>query len=550
MNGSPATVGSMRLRHVLWPALRGDPVMALAGLYWLVTRRRVRGWARLMTAAAKYPSNYACWITHGEVRAFAEFRQSHRPEQGVVPVIAWIVNDGASDEDAVSASATSVRRALGEDVPVRLVAKGVPFSSVVDEAQGAWVLPVLAGDLVSPELGDVIPRAIGSCPGAALIYWDEDQLAGERRCEPWIKPGWGELLFGQLGGLAGASLLSLDKLRALAAEPGLACDRSGIERAAMRLATDPSAAPPVHVPLVLTHRSKWNAPDIHRAASRRPRDPAQWPSLSILVPTRDRPDLLEACVQGIRRTSYPGDIQLIIIDNGSVDPVALAILEGLEKEARTTVIRDPGPFNFSRLNNRAAAVSQGEFLCLLNNDVEPLGTDWLSLMITAATEEGVGAVGAQLLFPSGRIQHAGVAIGIGGAAGHVQKSVDPNDRRFWAWHRVTREVSAVTAAAMVVRRSTFLKLGGFDEEAFPVAFNDVDLCLRLKASGLRNLYVAEARLLHREFESRGDDRAPARAKGYAAELKQLQERWHTKDFVDPHFSPLFTRLSERCVLAP
>ena len=132
----------------------------------------------------------------------------------------------------------------------------------------------------------------------------------------------------------------------------------------------------------------------------------------------------------------------------------------------------------------------------------------------------------------------------------MQKGVMPEERRFWTWHRVTREVSAVTAAVMVIRKSKFFEVGGFDAESFPVAFNDVDLCLRLKKAGYRNLYVAEARLIHRESESRGDDRNRKNVERYSRELSVLQGRWKTIDIVDPHFSTLFSRSVERCVLIP
>jgi GT2 family glycosyltransferase len=126
--------------------------------------------------------------------------------------------------------------------------------------------------------------------------------------------------------------------------------------------------------------------------------------------------------------------------------------------------------------------------------------------------------------------------------------VDPDDLQFRTWHRLTREVSAVTAAVMLVRKRHFDAVGGLDEAAFPVAFNDVDFCLRLKRAGLRNIFVAEARLLHRESESRGDDRRPDRAAKFARELQALQERWSTLGYDDPHFSPAFLWLSEKCVL--
>jgi GT2 family glycosyltransferase len=267
-----------------------------------------------------------------------------------------------------------------------------------------------------------------------------------------------------------------------------------------------------------------------------------------MIPTRDRADLLATCLRGLERLSYPGEIELLIIDNGTIEPAALALIEQAREAPTVRVIRDNRGFNFSRLNNMGAMEAAGELLCLLNNDVEALDGDWLTHMVRHAVRPRVGATGALLLYPSGKIQHAGVAFGIGGAAGHVQKRVDPAAEKFSTWHRVTREVSAVTAAAMVVRKDTFVEAGGFDESAFAVAFNDVDLCLRLKQKGYRNIFVAEAKLIHHESESRGDDRLRRNAARFASELAHLQERWTPDRVSDPHFSPLFSRLVEPCVL--
>jgi GT2 family glycosyltransferase len=268
-----------------------------------------------------------------------------------------------------------------------------------------------------------------------------------------------------------------------------------------------------------------------------------------MIPTRDRADLLGTCLSALERLTYPGETELLIIDNGTIDPEALALIEDAKQAPAVRLIRDGGGFNFSRLNNMGATAATGEFLCLLNNDVEAVDGEWLTHLVRQAARPGIGAVGALLLYPTGKIQHAGVAIGIGGAAGHVQKGVHPATQKFRTWHAVTREVSAVTAAAMVVRKNVFIEAGGFDEDAFAVAFNDVDLCLRLKRKGYRNLFVAEAKLIHHESESRGDDRLKRNAPRFAAELTHLQARWATQNASDPHFSPLFSRQVEQCVLA-
>lgn len=547
MTETPPRFGSKRFREILIPALRGKPITALAAMYWFVTRRRVRGWGRLLIAASQAPYDYQRWTAGGEKRAMAEFRDAHASRADGIRVVAVVIPDSGSESD-VNRSIESARVGLGEEVAVASTISDVAgLQQLAREDDQAWLLPILAGDQVSPMLGDILRRLPPDV--STLAYWDEDRIEPSGRSDPWIKPDWDPVLFGQLNGLGGASVVRAAAFPDVVGQLGDgAPNRKNLERILKGIAR---VGRPTHIPLVLTHRSERNAlrRDLH-VGTRSGDASVDLPSISVVIPTRDRPDLIAACLRGLERTEYPGSLELIIIDNGTRDPEALQLLDRVSKELDARVIRDDREFNFSRLNNSAASAAGKEFLCFLNNDVECIDDDWLKVMVSHALADDVGAVGAQLLYPSGRIQHAGVAIGLGGAAGHVQKGVDPWSNRFWTWHAVTRQVTAVTAAAMVIRKSRFLEVGGFDETAFPVAFNDVDLCLRLTQAGYTNIYVAEARLLHRESESRGDDRARANATRFAKELSHLQQRWQTRGYIDPHFSPLFSRAVEPCVLAP
>ena len=553
---SPPRFGSKRFREILLPALRGGPAKALTGLYFMATRRRIRGWSQLMVAAAAAPLNYLRWTRSGEVRAFDGFRRGHALAASPTEVVVLLLGKGEIPVD-LSGAIASIHVAL-DDISIYSTAAATGSSDLQPLPRAgslnamvsflaarhptAWLLPLAASDSLSPAFGDIFQRL----PKTSFAYWDEDRLVGGSRSDPWIKPDWDPLLFGRVGGLCGASAVSLAVAQRVSS--GLPQEEISADAVERLLFTAAEIGPRYHIPLVLTHREK--APARVDALSRDTDEPHAWPSVSIIVPTRDRPNLLAACLDGIGRTNYPGNVQTIIVDNGSRDPEALRLLSDVEHTSNSIVLRDTGEFNFSRLNNVAAERAAGEYLCFMNNDVEPIEDDWLTRLISYAAQEDAGAVGAQLLYPDGRIQHAGVVVGLGGAAGHVQKGVIPSERSFRTWHAETREVSAVTAAVMVVKKSAFVHVGGFDEDAFPVAFNDVDLCLRLKKAGLRNIYVAEARLIHHESVSRGSDRAPAESNRFAAELARLQQRWETRDYLDPHFSPLFSRLVERCVLAP
>ena len=249
---------------------------------------------------------------------------------------------------------------------------------------------------------------------------------------------------------------------------------------------------------------------------------------------------------GLARLDYTGPIEIIVIDNDSDDSATVDYLARLQKDG-VTILRYPGPFNFSAMNNRAAKAASGEVLCFLNNDVEMDNGSWLEPMVRHAMRPGTGAVGALLSYPDGSVQHAGISIGTGDAAGHVYRGLPVKDSGHRNMHRVTREVSAVTAACMVIRTQAFLDVGGFDECDLKVAFNDVDLCLKLLQRGYRNVFAGEACLTHHESRSRGSDFSETNQARYLHELDHLQRKWRTKGYLDPHSHPLVMRSSENFV---
>lgn len=260
-------------------------------------------------------------------------------------------------------------------------------------------------------------------------------------------------------------------------------------------------------------------------------DLARWPHVSIVVPTRDRLDLLKACVDSVlSRTDYPS-FDLTIADNESVEPATLAYLdEASRRVSRLSVIRQPGAFNFSRICNAAAAASGGEALVFLNNDVEAIGPSWLKDLVRQAVKDGTGAVGPTLVYPDGRIQHAGVALGLGGTAGHVMAG-----RPISALEGLTgvRRVTAVTGACLAVMRAKFEAAGGFDE-SFPVAYSDIDLCLRLADQGWQSAWLPRTHMIHRESATRGRGRDDG---GAAA---RFASRWADAIADDRNFHPAFS----------
>jgi GT2 family glycosyltransferase len=195
------------------------------------------------------------------------------------------------------------------------------------------------------------------------------------------------------------------------------------------------------------------------------------------------------------------------------------------------------------------AAARGDYLCLLNNDTEVIAPEWLDEMMRQACRPQVGAVGAKLHYPDGSIQHAGVVIGMGNAAGHAHRLLRDEEPGYFAQAHIAREATAVTAACLVVEKRKFVAVGGLDEEHLAIAYNDVDLCLKLREAGWTNMYVPTARLYHHESVSRGDDFSPEHNARYRAELRVLQERWRTDVRTDPLHHPMLDRSTDQYVMA-
>jgi GT2 family glycosyltransferase len=210
------------------------------------------------------------------------------------------------------------------------------------------------------------------------------------------------------------------------------------------------------------------------------------------------------------------------------------------REDRVRILRDDGEFNFSRINNAATKIASGAILGFLNNDIEVIGGDWLSEMVSNVTRQRVGAVGARLLFPNGTLQHAGVITGIGGVAGHQFKTYSINSLGYFCRAVLPQNLSAVTAACMLVKAELFHQVGGFDEERLAVAFNDIDLCLKIRRLGYLIVYTPYAELLHHESVSRGYEDTKEKRLRFEREYQAMQQRWGEQLVMDPYYNPNFS----------
>jgi len=265
--------------------------------------------------------------------------------------------------------------------------------------------------------------------------------------------------------------------------------------------------------------------------------PDPLPLVSLIIPTRDGFRILKRCVESIvRKTDYPR-YELIIVDNQSSERKTCSYLERLQRKGVARVIRYDAPFNYSAINNYAVREANGEVIGLLNNDVEVISRGWLTAMVRHACRPEIGAVGAKLYYPDGRIQHGGVIFADRGRAFHAHRCVDGTSSGYHGRLVATQAFTAVTAACLVVRRELYEEVGGLDEEHLTVAYNDVDFCLKLRAAGYRNLWTPEAELYHHESVSRGEDDTPEKRERAHRETEFIFKTWGDQMAVDFAYNP-------------
>ena len=480
------------------------------------------------------PKTYRYWITHHEQRLSSS---SMLLQQEF-----WLLHAVGNE--------TAVWHALHSQAPLQ--PKAAPLGESVWPMQG-WLVLLGAGVLLRPGALQTIESWLHmDClhQQSDLIYADEDELntAGER-CKPWFKPGWAEESFWASPWLSGMSLWRISWLRnqELLLPPGDQCGRfSWILQA---LKCKPSIA---HVPLVLSHNTQkpekfsveaLNALRQHLLAqgeaiaqvnnqgkllgciSLQWALAKQW-SCTVIIPSRDRADLLASCLSSIWHTSQAerlsgAELEIVVLDNGSVQQHTQQLLDHWKESLgdRFQVIKDNNSFNWSRLNNKAAAIARGELLLLLNNDIEARQPHWLAAMAAQALRPKVGCVGALLLYPDQTIQHGGVIFGIQ-SADHAYRGLPHGHNVHRGRSRLLTAWGAVTGACLMMRRELLVRAGGFDE-GLPVEFNDVDLCLRLGQLGYRHVIPPEAVLVHHESQSR-DANGSSTA---TSALKRIQKRW-------------------------
>jgi GT2 family glycosyltransferase len=491
--------------------------------------------------------------------------------------------DDASGDKALS---EAMKQLAAADARIKLLGLkkngGIAKASnaALEKAKGRFVAFFDHDDVLEPSALEVMLRA-QRATGAKLLYSDEDKIERSGAlCEPHFKPDFNYRFLLDVNYICHFVMLDAAVMRQVG---GLDAKLDGAQDHDLLLRVSEILAPEGihHVPEVLYHWRKSGSSTAAAGSGAKPKAAqagmaavaahlqrrgiaaevrsrggltcyqVHWQvpaavkkktGVSILIPFRDHIEMTQECVNAIRKHTKDVPYEIILLDNWSVSPEAEAFTAAQANIEGTRVIRIAEPFNYSRINNIGVKAAKYPFLMFMNNDVFVRDTLWLHKMLDEAmADERIGAVGAKLLYPGGAVQHAGVVLGVGGVADHAFRGI-PGDAPGYMMHAVAaQEISAVTAACMLVRKAAFEALGGFDERELTVAFNDVDLCVKLTEAGWKIIYMPDAVLEHRESFSRGDDLDDAKVSRFMFENEVMRQRYKTILSTDRYYNRHFSR---------
>ncbi len=433
-------------------------------------------------------------------------------------------------------------------------------------------------DLLSPYALFEVVTCLNRNPDLVLIYSDEDKLDKEgNRIEPFFKPDWSPDLFLSNNYICHFTVILTESVASVG---GFRNDFDGAQDYDLFLRITEKSAPGTigHIPKILYHWRMTGSSEsgnsgvkpyaikaakkaLSETIARRGLEagvgegifPGSYrvrytihgnPEITIIIPTKDKSALLRTCIQSILDKTTYQNYQILIVDNQSSEPETFVYYESLRNNEKIRIIHYRKAFNYSIINNYAVAQTTSPYILFMNNDIEVISEDWLTAMLEHIQREGVGAVGAKLLYPDNTVQHAGVIIGIGGVAGHSHKHYSVKDHGYFGRMNIIQDVSAVTAACMLMKKDFFQKTGGFDE-ALAIAFNDVDLCLRIRQEGQLIVYTPYAQLYHHESMSRGYEDTPEKEQRFQQEIQFIRDRWGVViDQGDPFYNPNLTLYRE------
>lgn len=444
-------------------------------------------------------------------------------------------------------------------------------NAALELADGEFVCLLDHDDTLAPFALHELADTVNADPAADFLYSDEDKLDPQgNRVDPHFKPDWSPETLRSRNYICHLTCLRRDLLAAIGG--GFRTGFDGSQDYDLVLRATERANKIVHLPQVLYHwrihpqstagnqASKMYAFDNGRKAIAEHLDRCgvdatvhdgailgtyhvvyhlrTQPLVSVIIPNKDHPDVLARCVDSLAKASY-ANYELLIVENGSTDPKTHALYAELKKQPHVRILEWAKPFNYAAVNNFAAEAANGELLLFLNNDIEAINPDWLEELVKLAVQPGVGAVGAKLLYADDTIQHAGIVVGMGGVAGHGHLNYPRTAAGHGQRLLFTQNVAAVTGACLIMPRPVFQQVGGFDE-GFVLAFNDVDICLKVLTAGHRIVWTPDALLYHLESKTRGYEDTPEKQARFKREYDLFHAKWG--DFLkagDPYYSPHF-----------
>ncbi len=497
------------------------------------------------------------------------------------------ISDDGSDSDEVKEAIESWSK-KNEKITAVFGQQGAGIAnntnSALQLARGDYCIFLDHDDLLVEHALYEVAKAIVEKPSLKLVYSDEDKIDSTgARVDPHFKPDWNpDLLLSQnyichlvalrrdviqqVGGcrtgfegaqdhdlllrvmevvtgdevqhiakilyhwrMAEGSTASVASAKSYTTDSGVAAINDHLSRVGSDAVVEAAKYPN-------TYRVRWSLPSTA-------------PKVSIIIPTRDRLDILSQCIGSVlQRTDYP-DYEIIVIDNESTEPTTLDYLEQLKTQENVRILKYAGEFNYSAINNYAVSQANGSIITMMNNDIEVIEKEWLREMVGHALRSEVGCVGAKLLYKNNMVQHAGVILGIGGVAGHSHKYFDAESAGYFSRLHLTQNMSAVTAACLTVEKSIYLQVGGLNESDLKVAFNDVDFCLRVSSLGLRNVWTPYALLYHHESVSRGHENTHEKQVRFKNEAMYMQKQWGELLESDPAYNSNLTLVREDFSLA-
>ena len=484
-----------------------------------------------------------------------------------------VVRRNASEEPRIHFLIQSTRIGISQNTNAALGLASGDFCAFLDH-----------DDLLAPHALHEIASVVLTRPEVKLIYSDEDKLSAcGDRTEPHFKPDWNPDLLLSQNYICHLTAIRRDIL----AEAGWC--RPGFDGAQdhdllLRVSRTLEHNEVHHIARILYHwRMTAESTALNAAAKTYTTDsgiravsdylqsngeeaevvagkfpntyrilrklPSDEPLVSIIIPTRNRADILSQCIDSIRNLTSYQNYEIIVVDNQSDEQESLIYLDRIQSLEGVSVIRHSGEFNYSAINNQAVKEARGTVLTLMNNDIEVISPDWLTEMVTHAIRPSIGCVGAKLLYKNNMVQHAGVILGIGGVAGHAHKYFDAESAGYFSRLHLTQNMSAVTAACLTVERKIYEAVGGLNETDLKIAFNDVDFCLGVRSLGYRNLWTPYAVLYHHESLSRGQEDTSEKQQRFTSEARFMQKKWGKSLVSDPAYNRNLTRSREDFSLA-